>query len=131
LNKPLFRFTAPIGGGESSAILTRFGHVDTWVFDLDNTLYPSDSALWPQIDERITLFLMQMFGLDGLSARAMQKHYYHRYGTTLRGLIDEHSVKPDEFLAYAAGCQPASAHNEPLTAAFEIIKQIASAISSG
>ena len=117
MNKPLFRFTAPIGGGESSAILTRFGHVDTWVFDLDNTLYPSDSALWPQIDERITLFLMQMFGLDGLSARAMQKHYYHRYGTTLRGLIDEHSVKPDEFLAYVHEIDRSSlAPNPPLAA---------------
>jgi putative hydrolase of the HAD superfamily len=116
LNKPL-RFTPPIGGGESSPILARFGHIDAWVFDLDNTLYPADSALWPQIDERITLFLMQMFGLDGLSARAMQKYYYHRYGTTLRGLIDEHSVKPAEFLAYVHEIDRSSlAPNPPLAA---------------
>jgi putative hydrolase of the HAD superfamily len=115
LNKPLSRFTAPVGGDEASAILAGFRHVEAWVFDLDNTLYPPDSNLWPMIDERITLFLMQMFGLDGLSARALQKFYYHRYGTTLRGLIDEHHVKPDEFLAFVHEIDRSSlAPNPPL-----------------
>ena len=78
----------------------RFAHVDVWVFDLDNTLYPSDSDLWPRIDARITLFLSEMLGLDGISARALQKFYYQRYGTTLRGLMMEHVVDPAEFLAF-------------------------------
>ena len=43
-------------------------HIDTWVFDLDNTLYPADSDLWPKIDQRITLFLAHLFGLDGMSS---------------------------------------------------------------
>jgi FMN phosphatase YigB (HAD superfamily) len=30
-----------------------FGHVETWVFDLDNTLYPHHLNLWQQVDERI------------------------------------------------------------------------------
>jgi putative hydrolase of the HAD superfamily len=79
----------------------RFGHVDTWIFDLDNTLYPSDARLWPQVDERITLFLTELFGLDGLSARALQKYYYHTYGTTLKGLMDEHAIEPADFLEFA------------------------------
>jgi putative hydrolase of the HAD superfamily len=66
-----------------------FGHVTTWVFDLDNTLYPPDSGIWPKINERITLFLIDLFGLDGQSARALHRHYYMRHGTTLRGLIEE------------------------------------------
>ena len=66
-------------------IRARFAGVDTWVFDLDNTLYPSDSDLWPKIDMRITLFLSELFGLDGISSRALQKFYYQKYGTTLRG----------------------------------------------
>nr|WP_246731641.1 pyrimidine 5'-nucleotidase [Methylocapsa sp. S129] len=78
----------------------KFGAINAWVFDLDNTLYPSDSDLWPKIDERITLFLMNRFGLDGLSARALQKYYYQRHGTTLRGLIDEDFADPTEFLAF-------------------------------
>ena len=46
---------------------TRFAHIDTWVFDLDNTLYPQTADLWPKIDERITLFMMRLFGLDAIS----------------------------------------------------------------
>jgi len=115
LNKPLPHFATPVAGDEASTILSKFGHVETWVFDLDNTLYPPDSALWPLIDERITLFLMTMFGLDGVSARALQKHYYHRYGTTLRGLIDEHAISADEFLAFVHEIDRSSlAPNPPL-----------------
>ena len=78
-----------------------FGHVETWIFDLDNTLYPHEARVWPQVDERITLFIMERFGLDGLSARALQKFFYHRYGTTLRALMDEYDVDPEEFLDFA------------------------------
>jgi putative hydrolase of the HAD superfamily len=74
--------------------------IDTWVFDLDNTLYPSDSDLWPKIDQRITLFVAHFFGLDGMSGRALQKYYYQRYGTTLRGLMEEHGIGPDDFLDF-------------------------------
>lgn len=78
----------------------RFAHVDTWVFDLDNTLYPPSADLWPKIDQRITLFLAGLFGLDGLSSRALQKYYYQRYGTTLRGLMEEHEISSEEFLQF-------------------------------
>jgi len=78
-----------------------FGHVDTWVFDLDNTLYPHEARVWPQVDERITAYIMNFFGLDGLSARALQKYFYHRYGTTLRALIDEFDIDPYDFLDFA------------------------------
>ena len=64
--------------------------IETWIFDLDNTLYPPNAAIWGQIDHAITAYLANMFGLDGLSARALQKHYYKRYGTTLNGLMVEH-----------------------------------------
>jgi putative hydrolase of the HAD superfamily len=74
--------------------------VDTWVFDLDNTLYPADCDLWPKIDQRITLYLADIFGLDGLSSRALQKYYYERYGTTLRGLMEELGIGADDFLAF-------------------------------
>ncbi len=81
-------------------VADRFAHVDTWVFDLDNTLYPASSDLWPKIDARITLFMSELFGLDGMSSRALQKYYYERYGTTLRGLMEEHEITADEFLEF-------------------------------
>ena len=77
-----------------------FAHVDTWVFDLDNTLYPFGSPVWPQIDQRITQFFTGTFGLDGLSSRALQKFYYERYGTSLRGLMIEDGINPETFLDY-------------------------------
>ncbi len=78
----------------------RFGGVDTWVFDLDNTLYPAGSSIWPKIDERITRYLADFFGIDGMSARALQKFYYRRHGTTLRGLIADHAISHEHFLDF-------------------------------
>ena len=84
----------------SVSLRERFAHVTTWVFDLDNTLYPPDSGIWPLIDERITLFLIDLFGLDGQSARALHQHYYVRHGTTLRGLVEEDVDEAERFLEF-------------------------------
>lgn len=83
-----------------SDLRERFAGIDTWVFDLDNTLYPQTADLWPKIDARITLFMMRLFGFDALSMRALQKHYYQRYGTTLRGLMLEHRIDAAHFLEF-------------------------------
>jgi putative hydrolase of the HAD superfamily len=95
---------APAGPNVRSAsygrLRARFGHVTTWVFDLDNTLYPPDSGIWPKINERITLFLIDLFGLDGHSAEALHRHYYVRHGTTLRGLIEENIDAAERFLEF-------------------------------
>ena len=77
-----------------------FGHVDAWVFDLDNTLYPASSRLFDQIDAKITAYVMQRTGLDGLSSRALQKYYYRTHGTTLAGMMSEDGLDPDHFLAF-------------------------------
>jgi len=86
---------------EKDTLRRAFADVSVWIFDLDNTLYPPESALWPQVDQRITLFLGNMFGLDGMSARALQKYYYQKYGTTLKGLMDQYGMKPEPFLDFA------------------------------
>lgn len=99
-----------------------FHRVDTWVFDLDNTLYPPDSDLWPRIDARITAYMVAMFGLDGISARALQKHYYRVYGTTLAGLIREYDVAPAEFLHFVHDIDRSSlAPNPALAQAIEAL----------
>ena len=81
-------------------LLAKFAHVTSWIFDLDNTLYPPDSGLWPAIEDRITLYLIEHSGLDGASARALQRYYYHQHGTTLRGLVDEDGIDPAHFLDF-------------------------------
>ena len=75
-------------------------HIDTWIFDLDNTLYPASDALFAQIDRKMKAFISARLGLGLDDAHALQKHYYRTYGTTLRGLMTKHAVDPHEFLHY-------------------------------
>lgn len=77
-----------------------FRHVDSWVFDLDNTLYPAACDLFAEIDQRMTRFVSDYLKLDATDAKRVQKDYYARYGTTLRGLMIEHQMVPDEFLSF-------------------------------
>jgi putative hydrolase of the HAD superfamily len=77
-----------------------FDHVETWVFDLDNTLYPHHLNLWQQVDERIRLYIERALNLSRNDAFRLQKDYYRRYGTTLRGLMLEHGLQPDDFLDF-------------------------------
>jgi len=71
-----------------------------WLFDLDNTLYPASSSLFPQIHERMGTFISGALKVDLATAHEMQRTYYRTYGTTLRGLMLEHELPPDDFLAY-------------------------------
>lgn len=75
-------------------------HVRAWVFDLDNTLYPASSSLFPQIDVRMRQFIAQRLGLELDAAFRLQKSYYRDYGTTLRGLMLVHGIEPEDFLDY-------------------------------
>ena len=77
-----------------------FDQVETWVFDLDNTLYPHHLNLWQQVDERIRLYIERLLNLPKDAAFRLQKDYYRRYGTTLRGLMLEHGLQPDDFLDF-------------------------------
>ncbi len=78
----------------------RFDHVETWVFDLDNTLYPHHLNLWQQVDERIRSYVSNYLSISPDEAFKLQKDYYRRYGTTMRGLIAEHGMSPDDYLDY-------------------------------
>ena len=74
-------------------------HVDTWLFDLDNTLYPAEVEFTALIDERITRYVMRETGLAHDAARTLQKRYLHEHGTSLAGLMAEHGVEPHAYLA--------------------------------
>ena len=77
-----------------------FGHVETWVFDLDNTLYPHHLNLWQQVDERIRAYIAGYLKVTHEEAFRLQKDYYKRYGTSMRGLMTEHGMEPDDFLDF-------------------------------
>jgi len=75
-----------------------FAGIETWVFDLDNTLYPHHLNLWHQVDQRIRDYVAEFLKISHDEAFRLQKDYYRRYGTTMRGLMEEHGLEPDEFL---------------------------------
>lgn len=77
-----------------------FGHVDTWIFDLDNTLYPAHCNLFAQIDQRMGAFIARELDVDPVEARRIQKQYYVDHGTTLAGLMAEHGMDPTPFLDF-------------------------------
>jgi len=78
----------------------RLGAVDTWLFDMDNTLYPARANLFAQIDRKMEAFVGNLLGLGRDEARAVQKRYFHEHGTTLRGLMLSHGVAPHDFLSF-------------------------------
>lgn len=75
-----------------------FSHVTTWVFDLDNTLYPPHMRLFDQIEVRMTDWVMQALKVDRARADHLRAHYWQTYGTTLAGLMREHDVDPGPYL---------------------------------
>jgi putative hydrolase of the HAD superfamily len=73
-------------------------HIRNWIFDLDNTLYPASSNLFPLIDARIGAYVARLLGVDADEAHRIQKGYFHEHGTTLSGLMAEHDVDPHHYL---------------------------------
>ena len=83
-----------------------FHHVTGWVFDLDNTLYPPSARLFDHVERRMTAWVSQTLGLDATEADRLRRHYWRTHGTTLAGLMAEHDIDPDAFMA--------DVHNIPL-----------------
>lgn len=75
-----------------------FSHVTTWVFDLDNTLYPPSTRLFDQIEVRMTAWVMETLGLDRPAADALRLNYWRDHGTTLAGLMRNHDLDPRPYL---------------------------------
>lgn len=70
------------------------------IFDLDETLYTPQTGLWDAIGERITLYLRERLGLSLEAAQALRQRYRQQYGVALAGLLAEHNISADDYLAY-------------------------------
>jgi putative hydrolase of the HAD superfamily len=75
-------------------------HIRHWLFDLDDTLYPASCGLFKQVSGRITECISATLGISLEEARLLQREYWRRYGTSLRGLILHHRIDPEPFIAY-------------------------------
>src|SRR5215470_2006695 len=74
--------------------------IETWIFDLDNTLYPVSCRLFDQIHARMTRFIAERLELTPEAALTVQKTYFREHGTTLRGLMNVNRIDPEDFLAF-------------------------------
>ncbi len=75
-----------------------FNHIDSWVFDLDNTLYPPHMRLFDQIEVKMTNYVMATLGVEKAKADQLRRDYWQKYGTTLAGLMREHDLDPAPYL---------------------------------
>ena len=75
-------------------------NISNWVFDLDNTLYKAECGLFDKVHILMGRFIEEKLNLSSGEAQALRSKYYHQYGTTLRGLMIEHKINPDEYLDY-------------------------------
>ena len=74
--------------------------IETWIFDLDNTLYPASCNLFAQIEMRMEAFICAELATTVEEANALRRRYYQTHGSTLRGLMNEAAVEPRRFLEY-------------------------------
>jgi putative hydrolase of the HAD superfamily len=76
------------------------GAVKTWIFDLDNTLYPASCGLFPQVQARMNEYICSRLGLSMEAAKELRARYFREHGTTMHGLMAVHRVDPHEFMAF-------------------------------
>ncbi len=70
------------------------------LFDLDNTLYPKNSGVMEAVSRRISTFMATRLGMEEATINELRPRYWKQYGTTMRGLLVEYGIDPDEYLWY-------------------------------
>jgi len=78
--------------------LTDLRHVNAWVFDMDDTLYPREQGLMRLVQARINAFVVEAVGLAPDEAAVMQRQFLDEHGTTLAGLMANYAVDAERFL---------------------------------
>ena len=92
-------------------------HIDCWIFDLDNSLYPASCNLFELIDIRMGDYIQRLVGCDAVEARRIQKGFFRDHGTTLAGLMRTHGVNPREFLDFVHDIDLARLVSDPAAVA--------------
>jgi putative hydrolase of the HAD superfamily len=77
----------------------RFSHIETWVFDLDNTIYNANAHVFVEMQRLMQDYMTAELGIPAHEAGAARERLWRKHGTTLRGLMHEYNVDPHDFLA--------------------------------
>jgi putative hydrolase of the HAD superfamily len=93
--------------------------IEAWIFDLDNTLYPSSCNLFAEAEARMARFIVEelKIELDIEAAHALRRRFFLDHGTTLRGLMLEHGIEPRRFLDYVHDIDLSPVKPDPALAA--------------
>ena len=75
-------------------------NVKFWIFDLDNTLYPSYTNLFSKIDKLMASFITENLNVSNEEAIQIKNDYFKKHGTTLNGLMKYHNIDPHHFLEF-------------------------------
>jgi putative hydrolase of the HAD superfamily len=84
----------------NNGVREAFAHIENWIFDLDDTLYPRSIGLHEQLKRRVVAFIASHVKIDLAAAEAMHLDYYERFGSTLQGMVERHGAAPDKFLDF-------------------------------
>ena len=71
-----------------------------WLFDLDNTLYSGQTKVFDQVDKKMSSFISKKLNIPVEEAKKIQKEYFHKYSTTLSGMMKHHNIDANEFLEF-------------------------------
>jgi putative hydrolase of the HAD superfamily len=111
-----------IKAGTLAGVRESFAHVDTWVFDLDDTLYPRSVDLHGQMRDRVVTFIANHMKIDRTAAEAVHRDYYERFGSTLQAMVQLHGVSPNAFLDFVHQIDlSVLVHNEDLIGALRAL----------
>jgi putative hydrolase of the HAD superfamily len=83
-----------------NTVASPLAQIETWIFDLDNTLYPGTCKLYAEVEQRMGAFIMEELKLDHHGAHELRRRFLDRHGTTLKGLMIEYDMAPERFLDY-------------------------------
>ena len=70
------------------------------LFDCDGVLYSDLKGVFGQVSIKMTQYISNKLNLDLKKAKELQTNYFHKYNTSLNGLMINHDIPPGEFLEY-------------------------------
>ena len=80
--------------------MKEFKNIKNFIFDCDGVLYSDLEKVFGQVSKRMTDYISIKLKLDIKEAKKLQTKYFHKYNTSLNGLMIHHKINPEEFLDY-------------------------------
>ncbi len=80
--------------------MKEFKKIKNFIFDCDGVLYKDLEKVFGQVSKKMTEYIAKKLNLDLKKAKELQTNYFHKYNTSLNGLMIHHEINPDEFLKY-------------------------------